>query len=164
MRALILSPTDRRKVLIGKNIALTIVALCFSTALLVINQLIFRDLTLGTLVFVALTFVIFAALMSVIGNWLSIRFPKRMKFGKRMNVSGVVGLLLIPMMLVLALPPLGATAAGYITQSLAIEYVTLSAFAVVAIAFYLLSIDSQGESLQRREVEILEAVREPNDD
>ena len=39
--------------------------------------------------------------MSIIGNWLSIRFPKRMKFGKRLNVSGVVGLLIIPLIILL---------------------------------------------------------------
>ena len=66
--------------------------------------------------------------------------------------------------IVLVLPPLGAVAAGYITQSLAIEYATLSLFAALAVIFYLLVIGSQGESLQRREVEVLEAVREPTDD
>jgi hypothetical protein len=164
MRALILSPLERRKILIGKNIATTIVALCFATLLLLINHLIFRDLTPLSLLFAALSFVIFAAMMSVMGNWFSIRFPKRMKFGKRMNVSGVVGLMLIPMIVVLMLPPLGAIAAGYVGKSLLIEYVTLLLFAALAVAFYLQIIDAQGELLQRREVEILDAVREPMDD
>lgn len=164
MRSLILSPVDRRNILVGKNIALTIVALFFSTALLIINYLVFRDFTPGALIFVALCFITFAATMSVIGNWLSMRFPKRMKFGKRLNVSGVVGLLIIPMIILLAIPPLAATAAGYFTQSLAIEYVTLALFATLAVCSYLLLIDLQGRGLQRREVEILEAVREPTDD
>jgi ABC-2 type transport system permease protein len=164
MRALILSPMERRRILIGKNIAITLVALCFSVALLILNQLIFRDLTIGSIFFAGVSFVIFAALMSVMGNWFSVRFPKRMKFGKRLNVSGVVGVLLIPMLIVLTLPLLGAVAAGYVTRSLAIEYVTLLLFAALAIGFYLLVIDSQGQLLQRREVEILEAVREPTDD
>jgi hypothetical protein len=125
---------------------------------------IFRDLTPLSLLFAALSFVIFAAMMSVMGNWFSIRFPKRMKFGKRMNVSGVVGLMLIPMIVVLMLPPLGAIAAGYVGKSLLIEYVTLLLFAALAVAFYLQIIDAQGELLQRREVEILDAVREPMDD
>jgi hypothetical protein len=164
MRSLILSPVDRGVILVGKNIALTIVALLFSTALLVINQLVFRDITPRALLFVALCFMAFAATMSVIGNWLSIRFPKRMKFGKRLNVSGVVGLLLIPLLILLASPPLIATATGYFTRSLLIEYVTLALFAALAISSYLLLIDRQGRALQRREVEILEAVREPTDD
>jgi hypothetical protein len=99
--------------------------------------------------------------MSVMGNWLSVRFPKRMKFGKRLNVSGVVGLLLIPMIVVLALPPLAATAAGYVAQSLLIEYATLAVLAVLAIGFYLLLLNTQGESLRQRELEILEAVNDP---
>ncbi len=164
MRSLILSPVRRRKILIGKNIALTIVALVFSSALLIVNQLVFRDLTLRAILFVSLAFITFAALISLIGNFLSVRFPKRMKFGKRLNVSGVVGLLLIPMLILLALPPLVAAAAGYFTQSLAFEYVTLTVFAALTVCFYLLLINPQGEALQKREVAILEAVREPTDD
>ncbi len=164
MRALILSPTERWKILVGKNLAIVFVALCFSGALLLVNQLIFRDLTLVAIFFVASSFVIFAALMSAIGNWFSIRFPKRMKFGKRMNVSGPVGLLLLPVTGLIALPSLGAVAAGYVAQSLVIEYVTLLVFAFLAVLFYVLVIGSQGELLQRRELEVLEAVREPMDE
>lgn len=164
MRSLILAPVDRRRILIGKNLAVTLVALAFSVALLIINELVFRDLTLRAILFVALNFVTFAATMSVLGNWLSVRFPKRMKFGKRLNVSGVVGLLLIPMLILLSLPPLLAVTAGYFTRSLAVEYVTLALFAMLAIGSYLLLISGQGEALQRREVDILEAVREPADD
>jgi len=164
MRSLILSPVDRRTILIGKNIAMTIVAALFSAALLVINHLVFRDLTPRALGFVTLCFITFAATMSVIGNWLSVRFPKRMTFGKRLNVSGVVGLLIIPLIVLLAIPPLAATAAGYFTQSLGIEYATLALFATLAVCSYMLLIDLQGRALQRREVEILEAVREPIDD
>jgi ABC-type Na+ efflux pump permease subunit len=163
MRTLILSPAKRRDILIGKNIAVTIVGVLFSTFFLIVNHLIFRDLTWGTILFVALSAIIFAALMATMGNWLSIRFPKRMIFGKRSNVSGVVGLLLIPIMFLLAFPPLTATAAGYISESLVIEYATLAALAVIAVGFYLLVIDSQGELLQRKEIEVLEAVREPED-
>lgn len=164
MRAQILAPVDRKVILVGKNIAISILALIFSGGLLVVNELVFRDLTLGALVFVALCFFIFMPLMSLMGNWLSIRFPKRMKFGKRLNVSGVGGLLLIPMIFILMLPPLAATAAGYVAQSLLIEYVTLAVLAVLSTGFYLLMINAQGESLQRRELEILEAVNEPGSD
>ncbi len=107
----------------------------FSIALLTLNAIIFRDITLHDLLFVALSFVIFAAIISTIGNWLSIRFPKRMSFGKRMNVSGVAGMLLIPMIIVLAIPPLFATAAGYVSQSLLIMYLTLAILALVSLGF-----------------------------
>jgi hypothetical protein len=161
MRALILSPVRRKTILLGKNIALAVVALIFSAGLLIVNELVFRDLTPGALLFVVLSFFTFLPLMAMMGNSLSLRFGKRMTFGKRSNVSGVVGLLLIPMIFLLALPPLAATAAGVIAQSLLIEYVTLAFLAVLSLGFYLLVIDSQGESLQRRELEILETVNDP---
>lgn len=164
MRSLILSPVSRRQILIGKNIATTVVALVFSIALLAINQLVFRDLTMEALFFVCLSFLIFAPAISIVGNWLSVRFPKRMKFGKRLNVSGVVGLLLIPILILLALPPLVAVAFGYFSQSLLVEYATLATLAGLAIGSYSLVINVQGRSLQRREVDILEAVREPTDE
>jgi hypothetical protein len=161
MRMMILSPVDRKTILLGKNIAISTVALIFSAGLLTVNELVFGDITLGALLFAVLSFLTFVPLMSVMGNWLSVRFPKRMKFGKRLNVSGVVGLLLIPMIVVLALPPLAATAAGYVAQSLLIEYATLAVLAVLAIGFYLLLLNTQGESLRQRELEILEAVNDP---
>jgi hypothetical protein len=163
MRSLILSPVSRAKILVGKNIAVVLLAFVFSAALLLVNEIIFRDLTLRGLAFAGLSFIVFAGLSAIIGNGLSIRFPKRMKFGKRMNVSGATGLLLIPIIILLALPPLGAAAAGFIAQSWLIEYATLAVFGVFAVGAYLLLIGTQGEALQRREVEILEAIREQSD-
>jgi hypothetical protein len=164
MRTLVLSPVDRKRILMGKNIAICIVAVVFSAGVLVINELVFRDLTPAALLFAVLSFVIFASMTSVIGNWFSMRFPKRMKFGARMNVSGVVGVLLIPMIVFLALPPMASAAAGYVAQSLLIEYVTLAILAALSIGFYLMIIETQGESLQKRELEILEAVNDPGND
>jgi len=164
MRTLILSPIDRRKILLGKNIATAILALIFATFLLTLNTIVFRDLDASKLLFIALSFVIFAALSSMMGNWLSIRFPKRMRFGKRLNVSGVAGLLLIPMVIVLSTPPLLATLVGLFTRSLVYEYLALFVFAVLAIGLYFLMLNFQGRSLARREIDILEAVREPVDE
>ena len=163
MRTLILSPIERRKILLGKNLTVTIMALAFSVVLLAINAVVFRDLTPLVLLFVTLSFISFAAIIAMLGNWFSIRFPKRMQFGKRLNLSGVAGLLLIPMIVVLALPPLGATLAGYFTRSLAIEYATLAATVACLVGLYLLVIRVQGRSLEMREIEILEVVKEPND-
>jgi hypothetical protein len=164
MRTLVLSPIDRRNILIGKNLATSILALILSVALLLVNHLLFRDVTRGVMVFGTLSFMTFAALMSVMGNWLSIRFPKAMKFGKRSNVSGAVGLLLIPMIGLLMLAPLASVAAGFVARSLLVEYVTLGVLAALSVAFYLMIITSQGESLQRRELEILEAVKSSDND
>ncbi len=164
MRTLILSPVDRSQILIAKNLAVTIIALILSSALLVISHLVFGDINPGVLLFCALSFIIYAALMSAIGNSLSIRFPKRMKIGTRMNVSGVVGLLLIPMILALGIPPLAAVAVGFIAQSLWIEYATLAVLALLSIVLYLIVIKSQGETLQQRELQVLEAVTDPGND
>ena len=164
MRTYILSPVDRRKILIGKNIAVTIVAFVFSVALLVLNAVVFRDTSLGDVVFVALSFVVFAGIMSIYGNWVSIRFPKRMVFGKRMNVSGVAGLLLIPMILVLGGPPFLAAVVGYASGSVYVGYATLALFAFISVAVYAVVINAQGRDLARREIEILETVREPSDE
>ncbi len=164
MRSFILAPIERRKILLGKNLAITTVAFVFSILLLALNAIVFQDMALRDWFFVALGFIVFAAIMSIYGNWVSIRFPKRMRFGKRMSVSGVSGLLLIPMIGVLAMPPFLASAAGYFTRSIYISYATLAAFAVLAVGLYAVVIKIQGESLARREIEILETVREPADE
>jgi hypothetical protein len=160
MRTLILSPIQRTRILMGKNLAVIAIALVFSLALLTVNGIIFRDLDAPTLLFVALSFVCFAAITSVIGNWLSVNFPKRMQFGKRLNVSGVAGLLLIPLMILLAIPPLTATLVGYVTASLILEYATLAAIALILIGIYFFVINAQGRALERREIQILEAIKE----
>lgn len=158
MRSFILAPVDRRTILLGKNLTIAFLAFVFCAVLLAVNQLVFRDLTLRALAFAALSFLFFAACFAIIGNWLSIRFPKRLQFGKRMNASGVTGFLLIPILLVLAAPVFVSTLFGYLAQSLAVKYATLALFTVLAIALYALLITTQGRSLQRSEQEILEAV------
>jgi hypothetical protein len=164
MRTLILSPIDRRKILLGKNIAITLLAVIFATILLTLNAIVFRDFDAATLLFVALSFVSFAALSAMMGNWLSIRFPKRMRFGKRLNVSGVAGLLLIPIVIVLGTPPVLATLVGLFMSSLVYEYLALLLFALLSIGFYFPMLNLQGRSLAKREIDILEAVREPADE
>lgn len=163
MRTFILSPIDRRKILLGKNIAVTIIAALFSLALLLVNGIVFRDLSPATLIFAAISFVIFSSLVAIIGNWFSITFPKRMEFGKRLNVSGIAGLLLIPMVLALGIPPFTATLAGYLAESVLVQFLVLGVFAVLSLGLYVLILDFQGRSLERREISILESVKEPTE-
>ena len=158
MRSFILAPVDRRTILLGKNLTITFLAFVFCAVLLAVNQLVFHDLTLSALGFATLGFLFFAACFAVIGNWLSIRFPKRLQFGKRMNASGVTGFLLIPIMLALAVPVFLATLAGYLAQSFTVKYATLALFAVMAVALYSLLITRQGRALERSEQDILDAV------
>ena len=68
MRTLILSPVDRKTVLVGKNIAFSTLALIFSAGLLTVNQLVFRDITIGAFLFVVLSFLTFVSLMSLIAR------------------------------------------------------------------------------------------------
>jgi len=164
MRSYILAPIDRRKILLGKNIAVTVVAVVFAVALLMLNAIVFRDMSAADLVFVSLSFIVFAVMMSIYGNWVSIRFPKRMQFGKRMNVSGVAGLLLIPIIVVLGTPPFLAALAGYLTGNVYISYLTMAGFAMVSIAVYAIVLNIQGRALAKREIDILETVREPSDE
>jgi hypothetical protein len=86
-----------------------------------------------------------------------------MQFGKRLNISGVAGLLLIPLILLLTVLPLAAVVAGYYLRSLFIEFAVLALCSALSVGFYFLVINFQGRSLERREIEILEAVKEPND-
>jgi len=158
MRTLILAPVNRAKVLVAKNLVVTVLGFLFSAALLMLNQLFFGDLTWRSLLFVLLSFLLFAVFISLAGNWFSIRFPKPMKFGKRMNLSGVAGLLLLPMIFLMALPPLGAIALGYLSRSLLLEYVTLAGFAALAFLLYIPVVRMQGRSLERLERAVLETV------
>jgi len=158
MRTLILAPVNRAKVLIAKNLVVAVLGFLFSAALLILNQLFFGDLMWRSLLFVLLSFLLFAVFISLAGNWFSIRFPKPMKFGKRMNLSGVAGLLLLPMIFLVALPPLGAVALGYVSRSLLLEYVTLAGFAALALLLYFPVVRMQGRLLERLERAVLETV------
>ncbi|HYG79683.1 MAG TPA: hypothetical protein VD861_04810, partial [Pyrinomonadaceae bacterium] len=166
MRALVLSPVSRRKVLLAKNAAMTFVALLLSAAGVLFGGLIIGELTPRTLLFAALVFVTTAALFTPFGNWLSLQFPKRVKFGKAMNRSGVAGLLLVPVFFLLLVPPAAAVLAGHFAGSHAVKYVILAAFALVSALFYALVLPLQGRRLERRELEVLEAVtgRDGGDD
>jgi ABC-2 type transport system permease protein len=158
MRALVLSPASRRTMLVAKNVSVTLVALVLVTVGVFVGGLVFGDLTPRTLLFAALTFVTTAALFAPFGNWLSLQFPKRVQFGKRMNRSGVAGLLLLPVFLLLLVPPAGAVAAAHFAQSHVVKYVILAALALLSVGFYALVVPLQGRSLERRELEVLEAV------
>ncbi|HYO98852.1 MAG TPA: hypothetical protein VER76_01415 [Pyrinomonadaceae bacterium] len=158
MRAYVLAPVARSKILLGKNLAMLCVSLVFALAVTLVNALLYRDLTARALLFTALSFVFFAAAAALAGNWFSIRFPKRLQFGKRMNASGVAGLLLLPVFLCIAAAPALAVVAGYAAQSLLLEYAILAGFAIAGVAAYFLSLGAQGRALARRELDILEAV------
>jgi hypothetical protein len=158
MRAYVLAPVARRTILAGKNLAGFVVSFACAVVVVLVNELLYRDLTPRALLFTVLCFVFFAAASASVGNLFSIRFPKRLQFGKRMNASGVAGLLLLPIFISIAAAPAVAVFAGYRAQSLLVEYVILAAFAVAGVAVYFLLLGRQGRLLAERELDILEAV------
>ncbi|MBV9927940.1 MAG: hypothetical protein JOZ96_23170 [Acidobacteria bacterium] len=158
MRALVLSPVSRRTMLLAKNAAVTLISLLLVAAGVGLGGFFLGDLNGRALVFALLTFVTSAALFAPFGNWLSLQFPKRVQFGKRMNRSGVAGLLLVPLFFLLLVPPAVSVAAAHFAASLAVKYVILAAFALLSVGLYALSLPVQGRQLERRELEILEAV------
>lgn len=164
MRALVLAPVPRRAILAGKNLSTLAVALASAAIVTTAGGLIYRDLTWRALLFAALSFAFFAAVFLLLGNALSLRFPKRLRFGKRMNSSGVAGLALVPIFFAALAPPALAVAAGWYAQSLLVEYVILASFACAAVAVYFLMIGSQARTLARRELDILEAVTGRDED
>lgn len=157
-RTIILAPVARRTILVGKNIALLIVALLFAVVVTAFNEIMFRDLSLRALLFAALSFLLFAAEFTTVGNYLSIHFPKRLEFGRRMNTSGLTSLLILPLLLLVFVPPTLAILAGYYERSLTVEYVILALFAGSGVSAYLLLLNRQARTLMRRELDILEAV------
>ena len=163
-RALVLSPVPRRNILKGKNLAGTLVTTALVALGVVAGGVFFGDLTPRAGLFVVLAFCAYAPLFALFGNWLSLQFPKRVEFGKRMSRSGVAGFLLVPFFLVMMVPPAAAVFAGHAARSHAVKYAILAAFAAAACGLYLLMINSQGRSLERRELEILDAVTGRGDD
>ncbi|HEX8354618.1 MAG TPA: hypothetical protein VF611_17055 [Pyrinomonadaceae bacterium] len=166
MRSLVLSPVSRRTILLAKNAAVTLVSLLLVAVGVIAGGLVLGDLTPRALLFALLSFVTTAALFTPFGNWLSLQFPKRVQFGKKMNRAGVAGLLLIPVFFLLIVPPAASVAAGHFAASHAVKYVILAAFALLSAGFYALMLPLQGRLLERRELEVLEAVtgRDGGDD
>src|SRR5215207_4972275 len=158
MRALVLSPASRRTMLLAKNAVVTLIALLLVAVGVGVGGFVIGDLSAPVLLFALLTFVTTAALFAPFGNWLSVQFPKRVQFGKRMNRSGVAGLLLVPLFFVLLLPPAASVVAAHFAGSHVVKYVILAAFALLSVGLYALTLPRQGRSLERRELEILEAV------
>jgi len=158
MRALVLSPVSRRTMLLAKNTAVTLISLLLVTVGVGVGGFFLGDLTAPVLLFALLSFVTTAALFAPFGNWLSLQFPKRVQFGKRMNRSGVAGLMLVPLFVLLLVPPAVSVAAAHFAQSSIVKYVILAAFALLSVGLYALMLPRQGRSLERRELEILEAV------
>jgi hypothetical protein len=167
-RALVLSPAERRLLLIGKNLA-SLPASAVSA--LVLLTLVTIWLHLSPLVFVATVLQLVGGLFigGIGGNLLSITFPYRVQAGslKPTKMPGLAMLMLVlsQMMFPLAmapmfLPPL----AGFLAERLggppaAVVNVLLSAVLAVVMGFvYWKTLGPLGRLLHQRETRILEVV------
>ena len=164
MRSLILSPVDRRKILLAKNVAVAAVAAVFSLAVVLVGCAFAGECSWGGVLFAALCFVFFAAMFALVGNEVSMRYPKRLQFGKRMGAAGVTGLLLIPLFITMLIPPALAVWTGARLESHLVKYGILAAFAGAGGVLYGVLITRQGRQLAARELEILDVVSGRSDD
>lgn len=167
-RALVLLPTPRHRILLGKTVALAPLALIvfsvFLAAVTALAHLRFLDLLAAGLEFVAAFLV-----MSVLGNLASILAPYRVAAGsmKRTKIKATTMLLMfliqflsIPVMLPLFLPPTLGLLIGHF-YGLPVAVVTLM-FALLLAALsaflYWQTLQPLGRLLERREQRILEVV------
>ncbi|HVQ40853.1 MAG TPA: hypothetical protein VMS54_01540 [Vicinamibacterales bacterium] len=167
-RAFVLSPVERRLILIGKNLAALPAAATSATLLLVILAIWLR---LSPLVFLATLcqLVIGLCLWAIGGNLLSILVPYRIQPGSmrptKMPALAMVMLVLSQMAMPLAMSPvffppligwLAERAGG--PPAAVVNLVLSMGLALVMIAVYKASLAPLGRLLRAREIKILETV------
>jgi hypothetical protein len=167
-RALILSPADRRHILLGKNLACLPVGGGFGLLLLLLVSL---RLHLSPLVFAAALFQLAAVLLlaGLGGNLLSILVPYRIQQGT-MKPTKMPGLAMLVMMLCHMLFPLAIVpvfvpplvgllwqAAGW-SNAVPVNLILSVSLAALAALAYWQALGSLGRLLQRRETRILAVV------
>jgi hypothetical protein len=158
MRAFVLAPALRRTILLGKNLAMLCVALVGAAVVTVTNRLVYGPQSWRAHLFGWLAFLFFASVFAAAGNWLSARYPKRIEFGKRMNASGMAGLLMLPVLIGAFVLPALAVLAGWAAGRPWVGYAILAAAAMAAVGLYALALPSQGRELERRELDVLDAL------
>jgi hypothetical protein len=167
-RAFVLSPVERRMILIGKNLAALPAAAASATLLLVVLTIWLR---LSPLVFLATLcqLVIGLCLWAIGGNLLSILVPYRIQPGSmrptKMPALAMLMLVVSQMAMPLAMSPAFLPPfAGWLVQRAggppaAIVNLSLSLIlALVMIAIYKATLAPLGRLLRAREIKILETV------
>ncbi len=167
-RAFVLSPADRRLILIGKNLAMLPVAATSATILLTVVTVWLR---LSPLVFLAalLQLVVGLLIAGVGGNLLSILVPFRVQQGSmkptKMPAAAMIMLVVSQLSFPLAMAPLfGPPLAGYLWHRLggppaSVVNLALSlVLALVMAAIYRQTLGPLGRLLHRRETRILATV------
>jgi hypothetical protein len=169
-RAMVLLPTRRDHVLLGKNMALAVIALIFGT-IFIAGLAVFLRPSPVVLLAAFLQFCAAFFLLCIPGNLLSILMPFRVAPGslKPNKVPFFHGLVMVvaPMlmpvvMLPLIVPPLLGVVAGHF-EWLPASMVNLIGSVIIlalAVGLYRFSLPSLGRLLQQRETRILQAVSE----
>jgi hypothetical protein len=167
-RSLILSPADRRLILLGKNLAALPVGLVFGTLLVVIASL---RLHLSPLTTLATLFQLASVLLmaAVAGNFLSLMAPYRIQPGsmKPTKMPGLATLLLVLSHLVFPmamLPVFVGPALEFCWRKLdwpgfvPVNLLVSALFAGLMVLLYWLALAPLGRLLQRRETKILSII------
>ncbi len=167
-RALVLLPTPRRHILMGKNVALFVLAFgVFSLILVLVTAL--AHLRFVDVVSAVLEFAAVFLLMSVLGNLASILVPYRVGAGtmKATNMTSLTALMIfvshltsMAAILPVLLPPLLGMLIGYFSPLPAAAATLLCAALLTALAalLYRQTLDPLGRLLERREPRILDMV------
>lgn len=167
-RALVLLPTPRRHILMGKNLALLAVSFgVFSAFLVMVTAL--AHLRFSDIVSAVLEFAAVFLIMSVLGNLASILVPYRVGAGtmKATKMTGITALLVfvshfVSMAAIVPVffPPLLGMLIGYVTPISAAVATLLCAAVLAALAalLYWQTLAPLGRLLERREPKILEMV------
>jgi hypothetical protein len=167
-RSLVLSPVDRRMILLGKNLAILPVGFCLGSSLLVLVSVWLR---LPLLAVVAALFQLVTLLLigCVGGNLLSILMPFRIQPGTmkptKMPALAMFVMILCQMLLPVAMAPVFAgplLAWGWQQAGLPafvpVNLICSAALCVVMVLTYWLVLPPLGRLLQRRETKILGVV------
>lgn len=167
-RAVVLLPTPRRYILMGKNLALLVVAFgVFSVFLVMVTAL--AHLRISDVVSAVLEFAAVFLIMSVLGNLSSILVPYRVGAGtmKATKMTGITALLVfvshfVSMAAIVPVffPPLLGMLIGHFTPLSAAVATLLCAVVLAGLAalLYWQTLAPLGRLLERREPKILEMV------
>ena len=167
-RALVLSPVSRRDILLGKNLAMAPLCLGIGATLLVVLQVLY-PLRLSDFAASGLQLVSVFMIFCLIGNYVSIKLPFRVASGSMRAAKGsasvmlwhfLAGLGLLAAMLPIGLPAAVGSVSRYFAWGHYLPvYLVLSAGLLgILVVLYRFVLEDQGELMQRREQQILEAV------
>ncbi len=167
-RAFILLPTERRKYLLGKNLALFPMVGGLSTFFVISGAVLLRPGWVAFLISIVHTFYLYL-IFCTMGNFLSIRFPYRMGWegmrGKRptaytffaaLFVLTFSAVLMAPTLLCLYLDSIASSTYGY--EGVSLGLVVSVAMLAMAVVAYRYGLNAAGKLLTAREQTILDTL------